>query len=427
MKIGLLELGRRMARLCVVLLLIPSGMFTLALFLATGRPLPREFIPVDQLSFGMRRTVGLSDAGPKDGFEGLSPDGRCVFTSHLTDDPHYRIYSAFDSVTMEMLGSYRHYLYGVSSSRLSRDKQQLASFNQGRLQLQNLGSGKEEIIEIDQPRKMPANYTWKSDFLVFVSGNSQLLLYSPACATLYDPIDHRTLAEFEQKGRGDLEGCFLDNQNRSKALVYNSEPAQYEVWDIASRRRDFIFDKSELEKRGLKEFPPYGFVCVMGAGVLVTPHPDAKLLLVRSVTDGRPLQTCSIPIKDAELLRLSPNGHNETCKYTLRNPLVRLAEGWQGGLKAKLQEMFPDSERLVLLDLQTGIMCRDLMGGFQSTFTDDSTRLISYTLEGRYAYDVPPRWQSFTPWAWAALAAWLSLIVLWWKLRKRQLGLAAIG
>jgi hypothetical protein len=43
-----------------------------------------------------------------------------------------------------------------------------------------------------------------------------------------------------------------------------------------------------------------------------------------------------------------------------------------------------------------------------------------------YEYDLPPRRQLFTHWAWAALGAWVGSAVLWRRLRKRRPGPAAV-
>jgi hypothetical protein len=86
---------------------------------------------------------------------------------------------------------------------------------------------------------------------------------------------------------------------------------------------------------------------------------------------------------------------------------------------AWLKEQFPDENRLALVDLHSGQTWFALPEALMMTFTEDCSGLILFTDEGRYDYDVPPRWQYFTPWAWAALGVWLSLVAIWWKLRKR--------
>jgi len=86
--------------------------------------------------------------------------------------------------------------------------------------------------------------------------------------------------------------------------------------------------------------------------------------------------------------------------------LGRLHKGLDKWLTALINTgRYPNEHRLALLELRSGQTWLELLGDHRCAFTDDGARLISFTEGGRYEYDVPPRWQYFTPWAWVALGA----------------------
>ena len=100
--------------------------------------------------------------------------------------------------------------------------------------------------------------------------------------------------------------------------------------------------------------------------------------------------------------------------------MLHILKGWRRDLDEWLNVCFPIRSQYALLDVQTGVTWLGLVGDREYAFSDDGARLISYTNQGRFEYDLPPKWQYFTTWAWVSLASWIAMITIWWKMRKRS-------
>jgi hypothetical protein len=196
---------------------------------------------------------------------------------------------------------------------------------------------------------------------------------------------------------------------------------ELEVWDVTSNQMDATLDLSEIKSRGFVT-GEYDSSFEVGAGdsILASAYHDPCFIFIRSLETGRSLQNYSLPFKWCHPLRFSPDGRFLIIRYPLKYPLVSVAEGLHKGIEKWLEGRFPLQQRLALIDLHSGEIWPGLIGNGLCAFTDDGARLISFTDEGRYEYDVPPRWQYFTPWAWAPLGAWAGLTIVWWKLRERR-------
>ncbi len=333
MRISLTESGRRVARWGAGLLLAPLGLLTFVLFFATGRSIPHEFIPVDQLGFRMLEHESSENEKGKAIFRCLGDSGRCFFTS-LTSwtDPananaDYISLNILDSVTMKRLGSVRRYQNDDGCFEISPDGQLLAGLSNGRTHLRDIRTGKEEVPDIKTPWD-DLETTFAGQKFVFTPDGRRLLIYSEMRAVHYDLIEHRSLSTFQVQEDRILSNCFFDVRSRPKALIENRDIHQFEVWDIASDRKDASFDQFELSRRELQELVfVSSFDVVLGVAILASAHSHNKdFLLVRSLEDGRTLGSFSFPVKDADLLHLSPDDRFLVCTYVQRNPLVRLAE-----------------------------------------------------------------------------------------------------
>ena len=73
-----------------------------------------------------------------------------------------------------------------------------------------------------------------------------------------------------------------------------------------------------------------------------------------------------------------------------------------------LDEWLPTRKHSELLELETSRTWCDYLGEGRCDFTDDGRQMRSFTDEGYYVYDLPPRTRWFTPWAWASLGAWVA-------------------
>ena len=205
----------------------------------------------------------------------------------------------------------------------------------------------------------------------------------------------------------------------TQLLRHNLIPREnFEVWDLGSGKADFILDISELEKAPPNRERPYLADARYKLHIPATVCRD--FVLTRSLDDGSSLQVLSMPADTLGPVRISPDGRYLLYNYYRRLPLTHLADGRNDRLERWLWEQFCGQERLALLELRTGKTWLNLSDVGRCTFTNDGAGWTSFGDEGRYEYDLPPRWQYFTPWAWVALGAWLSLAGIWWTLRIRR-------
>ncbi len=430
MRIRVAEFSRRVARWSAGLLLAPLGLLTFGLFFTTGGPEPHEFIPINRLGFSMAPYNGRPTDNGKPAFLGLSLSGRCFITVSPSTSDHVvgieKEVSAkvIDTSTMQMRGSFQGGIESRWHFEISPDRESLFTGALDRLLVRHFSSSKAEITSIEVPWQKGDRNGFGAN-TVFAQGGRQLLIHSFNRAFHVDLIEHRTLAKFELSGPGSIFGCFFDSNNRPKVLAFTGD---WEVWDLASNQMDLTLSKSLPESTNQLGSPVISQGGPGNPPVLVRLTEDSKTLFTRSLEDGRIQQTCAIPGESAIPIKLSPNGRFLICEYRRLHPLV----GFMGGRFEWLDKWmrnhnFHPENRLALLDLQTDKTWRDIVGGERTAFSDAGYRLISFTDEGRYEYDLPPRWQYFTPWAWASFGAWISLAALWWKLRKRRLGVAAVA
>ena len=290
------------------------------------------------------------------------------------------------------------------------------------LYVHDLVTGKENKIEIESILvSFGQALLCRGVDVAFAPGGHSILIAKTNQLIHYDLLEGRTIAVFRPPANCIVMGCFFSSEGRPREIVHKNEPERLEIWDVVSNQLDTVLDLSLAELGALGR----GQACLSSVSVAHVPilaiwNKESGLLTTRSVEDGRLLQSRSFPCEVLCSISFSADCHYLVCIYLWQHPLVGLADGCPEGLKNWLGLRFPSQERLALLDLHTGKSWRHIVGGERTAFSDDNTRLISFTDEGRYEYDVPPRWQYFTPWAWAALGAWLSLAAIWWRLRRQQ-------
>ena len=398
------------------------GFFTIALFFTTGKPVRRDFIPIDQFGFTLSRIGGLLGANGKPGFFSVSSSGRCyITTKSLLDADHEIIATIFDAATLQKVGSFPNRLNTLRNFEISPDRQFLIAAKDTRLHVWHLESGKEEVAEIemlwrDQPITDPSLVAAAA----FAPGSRQLLIYTNKRVVHYDVSECRILGVFQAPAQRNIRACFFDSRGRPKALMFRLLK-ELEVWDVASNQMDVTLDQSEIKSRGFLT-GEYETSFEVGAcdSILASAYHDPCFIFIRSLETGRSLQNYSLPFKWCQPLRFSPDGRFLILRYPLKHPLVGMTEGLHKGIEKWLEARFPVQQRLALIDLHSGKIWPGLMGNGLCAFTDDGARLISFTDEGCYEYDVLPRHQRyFTPWAWASLGAWAGLATVWLKLGKR--------
>jgi hypothetical protein len=414
---------RRIARWIMGLLFLAVGLFTTALFFTTGRPVRRDFIPVDQLGFTFLRMSGLQGASGKPGFYSVSSSGRCFITTPplLVAADHEVIATIFDTATLQKVGSFPSRLNTLRNFELSPDRQFLIAAKDDGLHVWHLESGKEEVADIEMLwRDHPPSDASLFSATAFAPGSRHVLIYTNKRVVHYDLSACRILGAFQAPAQRNIRTCFFDSLGRPKALMFRLLK-ELEVWDVGSNQMDATLDQSEIKSRGFLT-GEYDSSFEVGAkdSILASAYHDPCFLFIRSLQTGQFLQNYSLPFQWVQPLRFSADGRFLIVRYPLKHPLVRMAEGLHKGMEKWLQARFPVQQRLALMDLHSGEVWPGLIGNGLCAFTDEGARMISFTDEGAYEYDVPPRWQSFTPWAWAALGASAGLAIVWWKLGKRR-------
>jgi WD40 repeat protein len=413
MKSRPLQIARRFACWGIGLLLVPGALLSLVLFCMPGEVKPSMFVPADQLWF----TVTL--AGERKGkpfLTDVSPSGRCFVTDDLEDNQRDETkMRIFDTVTMKLLSTILA-PKDVLPIDLIPGCQKFLYCTRNRLHVKELSSELLEplSVEITWPESEQSElYDWVS----FSRDTRHLLIRLPDEAVLYDLPSHRTLSTFRANENRELSHCFFDSANDPRALVLNPDLDLFEVWEIASNQMVFSLDQSELRRRSLREVTrrQYGTLA-FGRSIVASVHGDRSLVLVRSLDDGHTLQSYSFPGKNIGLVRISADDRLLVFNYEHPDPLVELAGHQLPWLSHWLEKQLASKDRLGIIDLQGGKIWRNLAGYSSCAFTEDGTRLIAFTEEGRYEYDLPLRRESFSIWAWAALAAWLSLFSAWWRL-----------
>ncbi len=422
MKLSFPELGRRTARWCAALLIAPLGLLTFVLFISTGKPIPSGFLPADQIAFTLDED---GDTSGKPIYWGPSQSAQCLIaTTALEPDEQNngdsnsdnQLVSVFDPVTMQSLGSFRDNKNRLLFFEISPDRKTLFSATSSRLLIRDLATGKKESAEIVTPwgdlgeSELAARVTLASD-------GKRILINTRHRAVCFDLLGRRTIAAFQLPAYYQIMTCFFDADACPKVLVYGLD---LEVWDLARNQMDLALDQSELEKRDLLRTRYECYSISATEPVLATLSSEANFLLVRSLQDGRSLQTYSVPADSTNSVRFSPDGEFVLIDCVGRNRIASLAERRMEGLDEWLERIFPWERNQTLLSLRTGRTWPGLAGDGRCRFVEDGSHLISFTKDGRYEYDVPPRWRYFTPWAWAALGVWLIMIGVWWKLRRRQ-------
>ena len=115
----------------------------------------------------------------------------------------------------------------------------------------------------------------------------------------------------------------------------------------------------------------------------------------------------------------------------------RRERGFNKSLQNCLYKVSPGLERIYMNRLyNSGIIALGdtragtnwaFPSGDYCEFADDAVRVYSWNGEEfGHEYDLPPRWQYLTPWAWTALGAWIGLSVFLRRMQRRP-GPAAVA
>jgi hypothetical protein len=415
---NLLNVARRLDRWAAGILFVLCGLLTFILFYATGGPVPSRFVPAEELGFAFGAWQGLPGPNGKPQFLGLSPSGRCYITNWLkpTDAGSLEPFATlWDTATGQEIGAFRGGVETRWHFEISPDRSVVFTTKNGRMAVRQFKAGGEEVTPIltEWNDSSSSALFGMGANTVFSHDSRQLLVHSLQFAIPYDLEKRKPVASIRVPAFGSVFVCFFDSHNRAKVLAFNGS---WEVWDGAASNLDVTLDKRLPEDLGELGNAVISSGSAVYPPTLVRLTKDLESLLTRSLEDGSIQKVMPVPAPGAKPIRFSPDGRFLLCCYQQQHPLMlvarRLGESaeewlWKHGFGAE--------KRLALVDLQTGSARLGLIGDENCAFTDDSSRLISLSSAGRYEYGVPPRWQYFTPWAWAVLGGWFGFRILWWR------------
>jgi hypothetical protein len=421
------------------------GAFSLFLFATTGQPLPRAFLPADDLAF---RPAGYSNVPDRHGrpvLLGTFSDRRVLLAVAPHEFADQKVYEVFDTASLQGLGSFRAKEFDALTAKtaciLTPDHQFLVAAGPWHLDFFHIQTGTRKRCQIEAP--WPTNEPARASPDIFPAtvpgkGGQELLIYSTRCAFHYDLMAQRTIGAFKVPENAIILCCYFDSRGHPKVLLnlylgMLEVWGDLEVWDLASNRKERILRKADLgiPWPSLRNEPDFWHIS-SGASVFVLGFEESSSMSVRSLEDDRPPKTISVPRASFHFLECSADGRYLACYYGRSNPLVSIVESRHRGLERWLRERFPDQYGITLCDLQTGrswsnFKAPALASGNGIAFGEDSTSLIILTAEGRFVYDVPPRWRYFSPWACVAFGAWLAMMAAWWRLRERRPGPSTVS
>jgi hypothetical protein len=420
--------GRSKVRFSIGLLLAPIALLSVLLFFTGEGPLPaKALVSWEELGCQPSWTQDYrKDHAPR--FMCFSACGEyyAVLIPHLESPDQSRgdlvIHELSSKQTVSVIKSVERY---ISIVRISPDKKLLDIETPGGTQsisLYCLPSG-EPIERILMPDWQ--NNTYQSYRGEFDSTGNLFLITGTNLADILDTRNwsRKRLIDFPDGQELPIQAGFFDHQNRPRILVQSGGNA--EVWDLAKRRRDWraknVSPISGTKAVGWVE--PSELVC-SASMKFITSQVDQQFQ-VRSLEDGTTLATHKRP--DASTpQQYSRDGRFVLCSSTRASWQAQLIErlptrsllwiyesGWGEWVDASRKAIC----EFALIDLESGKSWAGLPAvwrePFDAAFRERDQKLITATDEGFYEWDLPPRWQRFTPWAWASLAVWLLLAVTW--------------
>ena len=431
MKTSWFRIGRRATRLSAALLLALVGILTVAMFCTTGRPVPLGFVPSTEPAFGLDLNTPERVNGKRQTMWLQSEDRTCGIAFKLQDGmsdwylptSQELILTVVDFSTGRKLGWFRDSCENLSSIALTPDKQRLLSVAKGKLRVRRLLGADEAMeefcdeVEIEKHSLSSLSFEFSQDSRhVLIFSNS----FSNKATVCYDLLDRKKIpvAAIPENERlpGFIVCGFFDSKGMPKVLVID------QVWDLASDKRDVT-----LEPDASEGIHYHHHFYVGNAPFLATFFSDLRLLIVHSLDDGTLVQRAHVPTDLHPLFQFSPNGQFLIGRSKEQLPFVDLAKKYSSRLEETLNKLLPEQERSVLLNLKTGDTWCDKLGKGNCSISQDGSQMMSFTDDGHYVYDVPPKLQLFTPWSWAALGAWLGLFCLWRRLVQRERRMPAAG
>ncbi len=424
-----LSIWRRwLARWALGMAFILTSILTLTLFLTTGHLVPEAFNSWADLGcspLSLEELRGdITDSTPL--FMGVTSCGRAYLARSLRDaekpsaTPKRTTY--YDIWTNEELGCTDLNIDGFMRPALSRNgKNLLMGVEPNGLAIRHSDS-KKELVGI-------SNADGFAQFWLNKASNCALTRTDSGGA-IWDMATGKQLSSFRLPRKKTSFG-YCDLEGHAKCLTVTDS---FEIWNEETGSREFVLSSksSEITQnwRAFQFSPDCRRLAIVGE----------KNVLVWSLEDGNLLWTlpklylvCTSKIGNGSTwtqcesgVAFSNNARWLTEEYCSSDPVADWVCSWNDNLSEIISRWFPMQDLAILIDLETGRTWPGLPAGNGVVFSEDNSRMVTFGVDGRYEWSVPPRRQWFTPWAWAALGAWLSLVAIWWRLRKQR-GLGTVA
>ena len=290
-------------------------------------------------------------------------------------------------------------------------------------------------IRVEPPLKQPR-------FLDFSPTESLAILATPFVAVVEDLADQKRKLTFRPDKNFVIVAVSFDSESSPKALLSGivDDVLALELWDLSNNVR--IWKSFDFAKA------PYRYE--MASHIRVEESHSLRTRFL-SMADGRPVD--NLPIYNGEYsgfgemphpgngktrflqwYELSPDGRyylDERFRPSVLDSLkpASSSNGWLSQQLSWLRHSIPffhSSTDWILQDALAESRRWNTKPGSFACFRECDACLTTFDDEGVYDWDLPPRQRWFTPWAWPALAATLTLIwYLWpWERRKAKASMA---
>jgi hypothetical protein len=217
-----------------------------------------------------------------------------------------------------------------------------------------------------------------------------------------------TIRDLRHFGAGDIH-CFYD-QNRQPKYFYQ-EGSYLEQWDVLNDMCDWH-----------RALPAMISAIPSPDGSVLITLPDDSEMICWSRADGRQLARIQSGASD---FCLTADDRFMLYRYVRSHwlePLLRrlpVNASWTANIWLKPSfwwELCDTYRGTTWPAIPAPTDIAEIEGQYR--FLEHGSQLTTIDDHGIYEWDLPPRWQYFTPWAWPGLGAWLSLVAIGWKLRK---------
>ena len=218
---------------------------------------------------------------------------------------------------------------------------------------------------------------------------------------------------------------FTDSIGRAKCLTISGS---VEIWNEEEGLREFVLaDESRFE--GFQLSSDSRTMAVIESGQMAIWSLEDGSMLHRISnhrflgglgSGGSALYQCKLS------MALSNNSRwLLDYRHYQQDPLITRVEEWNSTVGRLLCAILPNGETSELIDLQTGRTWSGMPCVIAGTFSDDDSRLVTFSEDGKYVWSVPPRRQRAATYAWVAILGWGSLIAILWRLRKARRALVS--